>query len=68
MAGEIQLTYLGNMSYEMHLQVTLLFSQNSLPVGKYCRFSISQGKFCPAFFLETIIDMLINHSELIDLC
>jgi hypothetical protein len=45
-----------------------LFIQSSVPVGKYGRFSVSQKKFFPAFFLETVKDNFMKYSGMLDLC
>jgi hypothetical protein len=41
--------------------------ENSLPVGKYGRFSFFKKSFCPAIFSQTVKDRVMKFSGMIDL-
>ena len=43
------------------------FVKNSLPVGKYGRFSLFKKSFCPAVFSKTVKDRVMKFSGMIDL-
>jgi hypothetical protein len=49
MNESIFLNLSGNMPYPMNLLVLLLFTKNSLPVGKYGKFSVSEKRFVKKF-------------------
>ena len=44
-----------------------MFFENSLPVGKYGRFSLFKKSFCPAVFSKTVKDRVMKFSGMIDL-
>ena len=43
------------------------FVENSLPVGKYGRFSVFKKSFCPAVFSKTVKDRVVKFSGMTDL-
>ena len=50
-----------------YLGMFFSFVENSLPVGKYGRFSVFKKSFCPAVFSKTVKDRVVKFSGMTDL-
>ena len=54
-------------SLHQYLEKLFSFVKNSLPVGKYGRFSVFKKSFCPSVFSETVKDRVMKFSGIKDL-
>ena len=52
---------------KQEINSAFLFFENSLPVGKYGRFSVFKKSFCPSVFSKTVKDKVMKFSGMIDL-
>ena len=56
-----------NDALHQYLGKFFQFVKNSLPVGKYGRFSVFKKSFCPDVFSETVKDRVTKFSGMVDL-